>query len=126
MGTDILMIFIGIALVIMAIYVIVIRENASNEERARVEPTLYASAGEVVTCTNGHEICEIAKSIFVADLISVNQFINWRHQPQPQPRDPITPCMTCGAPYIQSDSGMAAMRLHINGEWRTTFNDEAT
>jgi hypothetical protein len=123
MNIDILMTFICIVLAMVAMYVIFIRKNASKDEHARVERTLYASAGELVTCLNGHEICELAKDIFVADLISVNQFKNWRHQPQPQPRDPITPCMSCGAPYVTSTTAYGGTKLHIDGEWRTTRHD---
>jgi len=111
---------ICIVLAMVAIYVILIRKHASKDERARVERTLYASAGEIVTCLNGHEICELAKDIFVADLISVSQFKNWRHQPQPQPHDPITPCMVCRAPYVNSTTAYGGTQLHIDGEWRTT------
>jgi hypothetical protein len=124
MDTGLLMIaFICVVLVIVAIAVVAIRENASIDERARVEPTLYASAGEIVTCLNGHEICEIAKDIFVAEMISVAQFKNWRHQPQPQPHDEITPCMSCGAPYVNSTTSYGGTRLHIDGKWRTTRHD---
>ncbi len=114
---------IVICLFSIMVWVIFIRENASNDERARVERTLYASTGEIVTCLNGHEICELAKDIFVADLISVSQFKNWRHQPQPQPHDSITPCMTCGAPYVTSTTAYGGTRLHIDGKWRTTRHD---
>ena len=120
--TAVILAIVGILLIVLG-KVSLIRKNASKDELARAEQTLYASAGEIVTCLNGHEICELAKDIFVADLISVEQFKNWRHQPEPQPRDPITPCMSCGAPYVTSASVYAGTRLHINGVWRTTRHD---
>ena len=120
--TAVILAIVGILLIVLG-KVSLIRKNASKDERARVEQTLYASAGEIVTCLNGHEICELAKDIFVADLISVEQFKNWRHQPQPQPRYPITPCMSCGAPYVTSTTAYGGTRLHINGVWRTTRHD---
>jgi hypothetical protein len=104
----------------VAMYVIFIRKNASKDELARIEPTRYAKAGEIVTCLNGHEICTVAKDIFVFDLISVSQFKNWRHQPQPVPHDTIKSCTTCGAPYVSSEMPYGGTRLHIDGEWRTT------
>ena len=107
-------------LFLVLIWVIVIRKNASIDELARVERTLYASAGEIVTCLNGHEICTVAKDIFIFDLISASQFENWRNQKAPVPHDTIEPCTTCGAPYISSKMPYGGMRLHIDGEWRTT------
>jgi len=79
---------------------------------------LYASKGEVVTCENGHEICELSKDVFVDDLIMVEQFENWRNQKPPMPCEVITPCQTCGARYLMSEIPFGGSWLHINGQWR--------
>jgi hypothetical protein len=111
-------VFLVLASITILFYVLFIWKR--NHETKPTKFILYAKAGEIVTCLNGHEICDVAKDIFVADLISINQFENWRHQPQPVPHDTIKPCMTCGAPYIKSDMPYGGTRLHINGKWRTT------
>ena len=107
-------------LFLVLIWVIAIRKNAVTDERARAEPVLYAKAGEIVTCLNGHEICELAKDIFVADHISASQFKWWRNQMAAKPNTPIEPCHTCGAPYVKSGTPYGGTYLHIDGEWRTT------
>ena len=81
-------------------------------------PQLYASKGEVVTCENGHEICDMAKDVFVDDCLMVEQFENWRNQKPPMPCEVITPCQTCGAPFVKSEMPFGGTWLHINGEWR--------
>ena len=96
-------------------YVLVIRNKPHDTVPTKF--ILYAKAGEVVTCTGGHEICDLAKDIFVADLIQTGQFTNWRNQEPPEPHSPIMPCKTCGEPFIKGTYGM---QLYINGEWRTT------
>ena len=83
------------------------------------EQKLYASKGEVVTCTNGHEICELGRNVYVGGNIESEAFVNWRNTEPAQPGDAFEPCKTCGASYIRSAGGFGA-RLHINGEWRTT------
>lgn len=79
---------------------------------------LYASKGEVVSCENDHEICDMAKDVFVNDRIMVEQFENWRNQESPKPNDVITPCKICGAPFVVSELPYGGTWLHINGEWR--------
>lgn len=80
---------------------------------------LYASKGEVVTCENGHEICELSRDVFVDDPIIVEQFENWRNQEPPKPYEIIKPCQTCGARFIDTAQyPYGGSWLHINEEWR--------
>ena len=82
-------------------------------------PLLYASEGEVVTCENGHEICELSRNIFVDDRIMVEQFVNWSNQEPPEPHEVIKPCQTCGARFIDTaEHPYGGSWLHINGQWR--------
>lgn len=84
------------------------------------EPILYAKKGEVVTCTNGHEICELAKDVYVNEPLMAEKFINWKNQEPAKPCDVIAPCNACGEPFIKSAMPYGGIWLHIDGEWRTT------
>lgn len=79
---------------------------------------LIARAGEVVTCENGHEICDVARDIFLHDHVSPSQFTNWRNQPAPQPGENIRPCHECGADYISAPGRFGGHKLRVAGEWR--------
>ena len=89
-----------------------------SEPRYAPDPLLYASKGEIVSCENGHEICDVSRDVYVGDLIIVNQFENWRNQTAPMPNDVIKPCHTCGARFIDSKIPYGGTWLHINGQWR--------
>ncbi len=120
---------IGIILIVglfvtALLYVLFIRDNnLANAYDEKAEPVLYAKTGEIVTCLGGHEICELAKDIFVADPLQSSQFTNWRNQEPAEPNSPIMPCKTCGEPYIKSAAPYGGTWLHINGEWLTTHSD---
>ncbi len=76
-----------------------------------------ARAGEVVTCQNGHQICDVAVDIArhsPGPLVS--QFSNWRDIQEPKIGEIIPPCPHCGAPFIER--GLLSARLHIGEEWR--------
>ena len=88
--------------------------------RRTYEPVLYAKKGEIITCTDGHEICELECDVYIGGLLIASQFINWRNQEPVNPHDEIRPCKTCGKPFIKSEMPYGGTWLHIDGEWRTT------
>jgi hypothetical protein len=94
--------------------------NWNSPGPINTEPVLYAKKGEVITCTGGHEICELARDIFVGDTMIAEGFITWRNQDPAKPGDVIVPCKTCGEPFIKSSMSYGGSQLHIDGEWRTT------
>jgi hypothetical protein len=112
----------GIAFVVLMgitiLYYLLFIMNRPYETAPQQMP-LYAKAGETVTCTKGHEICDLRRDIHVGDPIQTGQFTNWRNQNPPEPHSEIMPCPTCGEPYIK---GPLAMQLHIENEWRTTHH----
>jgi hypothetical protein len=84
------------------------------------EPILYAKKGEIISCTGGHEICELAKDVYVGGTLVADKFTNWRNQEPAKPHDVVAPCKTCGAPFIKQMSHHGGSQLHIDREWRTT------
>jgi len=90
------------------------------------EPQLYAAKGEVVSCTTGHEVCELSRDVYIGDTVQSEQFTNWRNQKPPIAGDLIAPCQTCGHPFIMSQMPYGGSRLHIDGEWRTTKQDDTS
>ncbi|MGQ9370402.1 hypothetical protein [Azospirillum sp. ST 5-10] len=60
----------------------------------------YARAGEVVTCTNGHPICEFAEDAALLDGQRPGHLTGWR-QPEPLFGGPIPTCAVCGAEFYR-------------------------
>lgn len=104
--------------------VVVIANLMPERKFIKSEPILYAKKGEVITCTSGHEICELATDVYVGGLLIAEEFINWRNQEPAKPCDVITPCKTCGEPFIKSVMPYGGNHLHIGGEWRTTLDPQ--
>lgn len=75
----------------------------------------FAVRGETVTCTNGHEICDVAQDLTAEMTLRVNQFDNWRIK-KPESGDGISVCPICGADYLRREN--QRLRLHIAGGWR--------
>jgi hypothetical protein len=77
---------------------------------------LLAQAGEIVTCTNGHEIAVVKPpGLSRKTKASPNQF-DWKIA---KPVDAvILPCPICRARYIQAGPRGIGLIIHINGEWR--------
>ena len=74
---------------------------------------IYARAGEIVTCENGHPICEFVENVFYGQIQDVTrQFGNW-WQEQPKIGEfPIRGCTVCGAMFT------TGMVYHIGDSWR--------
>lgn len=84
-----------------------------------------ARKGEVVTCENGHEICDVVVDIAAGDAVrSSGQFANWRSgMPEPKPSEPLAPCAVCGARWAGKPPGFTGSVLHIGKEWRGSLTD---
>lgn len=84
----------------------------------------FARTGEIVTCENGHYICEIARDIYWRDRVRSANFKNWCGDP-PEPGSKVDPC-ECGAFYLASSGQLRQSSvfrpvghyLHIDGKWR--------
>lgn len=81
---------------------------------------VFAKAGEVVTCENGHPICTVARDIHTKDTMTAGQFKDWKIDIDTRPGAAIPFCPTCGAPFIAHPKGTFPERgkVFIDGKWR--------
>jgi hypothetical protein len=79
----------------------------------------YGKPGDLVTCQNGHPICEVAEDLSKAVVVRHSHFKNWRHEISATGQ--IPPCPICGQPFITEFSGGA--RVFIAGRWRPGNDD---
>ena len=72
----------------------------------------YAKEGEVVTCENGHSICEFVETVYVGDMQNPEQLGFW-HQPEPETGQlPIPRCSRCNGRFYYG--GL----FHMKDGWR--------
>lgn len=87
-------------------------------EAAPQSDSIYARAGEQVTCENGHVICEVKRDIEKGASQQGNELHRWRDpEPQPGTLTADIKCCRCGAPWAGGVWG--ALQLHIGGAWRS-------
>lgn len=63
----------------------------------------YLEPGDLIVCRNGHEIAEVAETIYEKseNTWRLKQFKNWRsEQTPPKEFEPVGPCSVCGAPWF--------------------------
>lgn len=72
----------------------------------------YAKAGEVVTCVNGHTICEFACDATTGEMFRREHLTNWQ-QDEPQIGGPIPRCACCGGRFY-----LGGNIFHIGDSWR--------
>ena len=79
---------------------------------------LWAHEGEVVTCINGHAICDIARSLYVGERRDNSHFINWRIA-KPVETDPVGKlrCAQCRGVWIRG-STRGGYQFHFDNGWR--------
>jgi hypothetical protein len=77
-----------------------------------------AKEGDLVTCVNGHPICNLSEDIYFCQSVKPKLFVNY-YEGQAElrigfriPRD--TFCAVCGQPYMRCLSGV---QIHIDGIW---------
>ena len=80
--------------------------------------------GTIVTCENGHEVCEISRDIYIYSLVECNDFTNFNENitvPQIHDRIGDHPCH-CGKDWIRYEvlsSTRGHVRVHIKDEgWK--------
>lgn len=73
----------------------------------------YAVAGEIVTCENGHPICEFIETVESGQRQDLpRQLGKWR-QPEPEVGTiPVPVCAVCGAQFY------TGAHFHIGESWR--------
>lgn len=77
----------------------------------------YAREGDVVTCENGHPICEFIKTVYVGDIQDPKNQLGFWHQPKPEVGQTEIPrCNTCGGRWYLWGV------LHFKDGWRDPFN----
>ena len=70
-----------------------------------MEQSLWAKKGEVVTCINGHAVCEVACDLHVGLPRTGDHFTNWS-QSMPDKKDSIATirCAVCRGVWIRGNS----------------------
>lgn len=72
----------------------------------------YAKAGETVTCTNGHPICDFVEDVAIGGYQDVDRELNNWRQPAPKVGDMSPRCVICNAKFYSSGY------YHIGDSWR--------
>jgi len=67
---------------------------------------MHLNEGTIITCEEGHEICELVDSISSGDILRSSSFGNFKNSNiQPQPQDaidgPSSHCSICGDQWIK-------------------------
>lgn len=80
---------------------------------------LYAKAGEIVTCENGHEIATVRQDIFRYTRAKRDQF-SWREGAEPELCTPYSAnvCPHCGGRYIAVNAVKGTVMHFAEGGWR--------
>jgi hypothetical protein len=81
---------------------------------------MTAKAGEKVTCTNGHVICEVVKDLNTGDMNWGDNFGNWTQEPPKTGQLDKPVCAVCGADFFDPEPGSWAMHFE-DGTWRPDF-----
>ncbi len=77
-----------------------------------------ASVGEIVTCEQGHEICDVVQPIMTNQALSKTVFGNWRPNCEAGEGALIPPCPVCRSLWIDFTM-YGPSRLHVGTEWRS-------
>ena len=82
--------------------------------------SVYAHAGEWITCERGHKICQVTHDIRVGDMQSPDiDFGEWQQEEPKVGAFPIPRCALCGARFT---SGTV---YHFEDGWRTSKQSDA-
>lgn len=87
-------------------------EDSSREEKR------IARKGQIITCTNGHEICELSRDFFNDQDVNPDLFSNYRPSQRiitESDRINEIRCLVCGAQWIQG--GAWNIRFFSEGRW---------
>lgn len=91
-------------------------EPVADAPEAQVTQSIYASAGEHLTCPNGHVIGTFNQDIASEDPMRAAD-IDWSGRNSSKPGHVVAPCAECGEHYLRvKDSG--GTQAHIGEAWR--------
>jgi hypothetical protein len=77
----------------------------------------YAREGEVVTCENGHPVCEFVQTVFMGDMQDLENQLGFWHQPKPEVGQLEIPrCAKCNGRFYISGGIM-----HLKDGWRDPY-----
>jgi hypothetical protein len=83
-------------------------------ETVEIDLSVYAHAGDVVTCENGHEICTFKETVLVGQRQDLPKHLGDFRQESPEIGDPLPAlCVICGAPFVHSPG-----LFHFADGWR--------
>jgi len=88
-----------------------------EEEEAAPDLRKIANKGQIVTCTNGHEICELSRDYFEDQDVNPELFAHYRPSQRiinESDRINEIKCMLCGAQWISG----GAWNIHFFSEGR--------
>jgi len=96
----------------------ILSEDEDEEEDTAQEQRKLASKGQVITCTNGHEICELSQDFFMDQDVNPDLFTSYR-----PPQQVITEshrineiqCRVCGAQWVRG--GAWNISFFSEGRW---------
>jgi hypothetical protein len=89
-----------------------------EEENAAPELKKIASKGQIVSCTNGHEICELSRDYFEDQDVNPELFSHYRPSQRiitESDRISEIRCLLCGAQWISG--GAWNIRFFSEGRW---------
>ena len=77
------------------------------------------SQGTVLTCENGHDICELSETITPKKIVSAGNFTNFRGKnliPSPNDiiGDPAYNCYICGGKWIRVKN--SCVQIHVKDQ----------
>ena len=80
---------------------------------------IFAKAGDLVTCENGHPICTVAVDLNTQAKMTSAQFKDWQIDIDTSPGVAMPSCPICGAKFIGHPPGTFpdGGKIFINGEW---------
>lgn len=83
--------------------------------------TVIGRCGDIVTCENGHEVCELLEDIDTTQTASADALGLWRlGQVKPSPGERIdqsSRCGICDARWAATSHHGRGATLHVNGGW---------
>jgi hypothetical protein len=92
--------------------------DSGSAAGVNVTAKVWAEAGELITCVNGHIICRMARTIHVGDARQSDHFTDWT-QPEPKRSDHVADlkCKRCRGVWIRGNprDGYA---FHFSDGWR--------
>lgn len=88
-----------------------------------IKGDVFARKGEVVTCENGHAICDVGVDLHRFGYMRAADFTNWRKLPPPQSGEQVTSCPECGAPFI-TQMRRGQTQIHFANGWRPHIGSE--